>query len=226
MKQSRKILLVASLSLIPLVAGFIMGYKAWTLATPFNPKTYNDLLRNLRDEGYTFLLPRDYHNQSGKIAIIIHDADMNTQGVATFIRVENEYGIKSCFYLRPDAEYFTKTIQPFQQLETQGWEIGFHYDCWSRTYPDKAEAQQLFQAQLALLRTFYNVSTTHAHGDEYNFNVNNAELYNASLWHSMSLLTDTSTFKGFTEISDSNHQLSDAWALTDRMLILLHTDWW
>lgn len=75
------------------------------------------------------------------------------------------------------------------------WEIGFHYDCLSRSNGNYTLARTLFQAELTEMRTFFNITSTRAHGDVmYNSTIYNGNLYNNSreLWSQQGLIDVTS----------------------------------
>lgn len=195
---------------------------------PYPAARYRNLLERLIADGYVFILPRHYGCvNSSKLAIIVHDVDFSVSGVAVFISIESEMHIKSGFYIRPDADYFTQNVEYFQALEQQGWEIGFHYDCLSRSSGDLSQASRLFEAQLVYLRTFFNISTTRYHGDSYNLNIVNRDLYvlNQNIWRQNGL-KEISNLEGWSYISDTNHQWSQPEKLGNFVLINLHSDWW
>jgi hypothetical protein len=193
----------------------------------FPEEKYAELLRELKDLNYTFTIPRDYliKNTTGKIAIIIHDTDVKMEGAKVLTKVEDQFGIKSCFYLRVDADYFPQSIPYFESLEKQGWEIGLHYDCLSRMNNNKTAAVTLFKAQVTYIRSFFNVTTTHYHGDNYNLSIINLNLYDSAVWTSLSL-KDLCEKPPSTYITDANGNYVEPTSKGDVVLVNLHSDWW
>jgi len=194
---------------------------------PLNRGVMIDLFQRLQNEGYKFVLPKQYNGSNGlKIAILVHDTDFNMEGAKTCVEVETQFNIKSAFYLRVTAEYFTQSIEYFQGLEGEGWEIGLHYDSWSRTYPNTELGQQVFTGQVQYLRTFFTVRTTRAHGDKYNFGIDNFQYYNEKLWTNLGLRDFSTLRENFTYIRDTNKRYVEPNPLQNLILINLHTDFW
>lgn len=186
------------------------------------------IISHLLSLGYKFMLPREYfaQNQTGKIALLIHDADFKAGGIMTMIRVEKEYGVKSAFYPRPDQDWFMLDAIGFLQLaESWGWEVGFQYDCLSRADGNYSLAMALFENQLSYMRRSFNISTTDYHGDMYNFSINNFDLYNAETWAELGL-HELYSLTNYSYYTDTNNILqSPAEPLKDLVIVQLHTDW-
>lgn len=187
-----------------------------------------NIIRDLLYKGYTFILPRDYFNgtdySNQKIAMLIHDADFSNTGQQKFMQIENGFGIRSAFYPRPDTEWFSQNAAAYQDAEKQGWEIGYQYDCLSRTEGNKTVAYQLFQGQLSYMRTLFNISTTDYHGDNYNISILNLDLYNETLWHSLGL-NEVYKIQNYSYYTDTNNALITPSVLKNLVIIQLHTDW-
>jgi len=188
-------------------------------------QTYRDLLQNLTDQGYAFRLPTD--EIKGKTAILIHDVDFNYTGARVLTEVEKEFNTRSCFYLRPDAEYYTQSIPFFLKLQSQGWQIGIQYDTLSRTGGNQTLALELFKAQLAYMRAFFNVSSSTYHGDKYNSSILNLNLYrqNVDAWRQLGL-KEVYSLDDYSYVRDTNNILVVPDMLGDLVLVQLHSDWW
>ena len=235
------------------IASIIGGIQIKNLdKIPYSPTQYQNLINKLKADGYTFVLPKDLGKTNAtKIAVIVHDCDYSLNGAKVFIKTENESGIRSAFFLRPDPDswnttnYFPQNIQYFRSLESQGWEIGFHYDCLSRGDGNWTFAMQLFKAQLVYMREFFNITTTRSHGDVFYNNtfINGVRIYNGWLYqHNMHTwqdlcLVDASDWTGLVDSSSLNQTAfySDSgfhtWNIpaninARRVMINLHTDWW
>jgi hypothetical protein len=227
MKKLTKILIILGLTAITLNIAYL------TTAV-FNTQKYSgatkeqELIPRLQSEGYTFLTPTEYFNQPtpNKTAIIIHDADFTIKGLESFIQIEKSFNVKSAFYPRPNTDWFSQSIPLLQQAETEGFEIGFQYDCLSRANNNTTFAVQLFQAQLKYMRAFLNISTTTYHGDNFNLSINNLNLYqnNKDLWKTLEL-NETYSIQNYSYITDTNAEYKEPKELTNLVLIQLHTDW-
>jgi hypothetical protein len=186
---------------------------------------YEEMLRNFIKLGYNFSLPQK--NYTGKIVILVHDVDFSYEGAETLVSVERQFNIKSCFYLRPDAFYFTQSIPYFQELEREGWEIGFQYDCLSRANNNTEFAMQLWSAQLTYMRAFFTIKSTDYHGDSYNLSISNYQLYehNKVVWEEKEVF-ELYALQNFSYITDTDAHLIIPETFTDIVLVQLHTDWW
>ena len=148
-------------------------------------------------------------------------------GLKKLVDIEDKLGIRSSIYIRPNTEYFGANIVWLQSLEKQGWEIGYHYDTLSKT-ENMTLALQIFEVQLNLLRTFFNVTSTRPHGDKYNLDVDNHDLYlaNVDLWKYLGL-KEMIIEEPHLYISDSNKNLTIPADINDEFVVLLlHSDWY
>lgn len=210
------------------------------LQQPYPASKYLDLLQRLKNQGYSFVGPQqlsqysfgsDYLikpvNSSSKIAILVHDVDFDYKGASTLAEVERAFGVRSIFFVRVDADYFTQSISYFQSLEQKGWAIGIHYDSLSRSNGNQTLAINLFTAQLIYARTFFHVDYSRSHGDNYNLNVWNEWLYgNYTQTWSQLHLTDLTNIAGASYIADTNKVWSEPTQLKNIVLVNLHVDYW
>lgn len=190
------------------------------------PETYRDLLKRLQAEGYQFRFPTE--NFTEKTALLIHDVDYRFSGAQVLTEIEREFGVRSVFYLRPSAGWFTQSISYFQQLEREGWKIGIQQDCLSRTDGNTTLATQLFKAQVAYMRTFFNVSSSTYHGDvEYRLDISNFDLYlnNKTVWTEQGL-TEVYGLEDYSYIRDTDNHLVIPQELGNLVIVQLHADWW
>lgn len=228
MNKTTKILVVCGwiLILITLAAVIIQVPKALD-----DGSRERILLSKLLAAGYTFALPRDYLAApwlfSNRTALLLHDADFKLGGLQTFLRIEKELGIKSAIYVRPNADYFTQSIRILQEAERAGWEIGFQYDCLSRSGGDRSYALELFRAQLTYLRAFFDVRSTDYHGDSYDIKINNLDLYSQEIWEDLQLSGEVYSLSGYSYFSDTNNKLAGPKMeeLGSVVLVQLHCDW-
>ena len=211
---------------ISLIVGGLLLYFSTPQPNNPTPNDYRDILDRLKHEGYSFQFPNDTF--TGKTVVLIHDVDYNFEGAKVLAEVEQEYGLRSVFYLRPDANYFTTSIKFFRELEAEGWQIGLHYDCLSRADNDTALALEMFRAHTTYLRTFFNVSLTSYHGDvEYRTDINNYRLYaeNTDVWRELEL-TEVYSYQNFSYIRDTDNHLIIPESLGNLVIVQLHADWW
>jgi hypothetical protein len=233
---SAAFLILSILCCIPSIENMVSPPEAAVQITNghFLPSLYLSLLQNLTTEGYRFVLPQEVlgKNVTGKVAVVIHDVDLRWQGAEVLVSVEKQMGIRSCFFLRPDAEYFDQAIPYFQGLQAEGWEIGMHYDALSRSMDNLTQANTLFTAQLAYMRTFFNVTLTHYHGDGFLGNqsllIRNYWLYGnyTGQWKSLGLEDMQTMPAPFTYITDVNGVWHNPPQRLDILFINIHGDWW
>ncbi len=219
---------------VAIVVGLLIGCLFVVLFSPVRPALDDGsrdrlLITELQAAGYKFELPREFFAEAiheNKTALLIHDADFSLSGLAKFKQIESELGVKSAFYIRPDAEFFTQGIKELQETEAQGWEIGFQYDCLSRSAGDRALAMKLFDAQLSYMRAFFNISSSDYHGDSFDLSINNFELYDQGLWRDAGL-HEVYSLQGISYFSDTNNKLQgpDLADLGPVVVVQLHTDW-
>ena len=198
---------------------------------PFDWEIYRSLLENLTNMGYTFVLPRDYvalAEEAGKYAIVVHDCDFDLRGVQSLWYVEELMDVKSCWYLRPNAEYFVRKITYFQELEDHGWEIGMHYDCLSCMDGDREAAVSVFEWQLDFMRRYFNVTTVRSHGDKFNLAVDNTDLFNASWFGELGIheIHVGYSVPEATYVRDTNGALVIPPVFENLVLVNFHSDHW
>ena len=197
---------------------------------PFPESKYVNLLEGLQAAGYTFVLPSEicYLNSHGgipnKTAMIVHYADVSLHGLPMFVSVETQLGIRSGIYPRADMDWFSRNVLYFQQLQAEGWEIGFTNDMLSEASGNVTQAKILFTAELAYMRMFFNVTTVRYHGDEFNNQIHN-NLYMRPYYSGLGLC-NVSDWGNATYIQDTHHDFIDSGVRTGFIALEIHTDWW
>lgn len=224
-----KKLIMLSICFIFFAALLVYGFfnlDGTSLKKPLDSKIYSDLLTKLKAQGYSFILSREYNGSTAsKTVLVFHDCDFSFDGLKTLINIEETFGVRSTIFVRPNTEYFESAIPYLSDLQNQGWEIGYHYDTLSKTQ-NTTLALQVFKAQLALLRTFFNVEATRPHGDVYNLEVYNGDLYNATVWQRLGLremiITEPNQYA-----TDTDKKLSVPQTFNSTLVIIaFHSDWW
>jgi hypothetical protein len=167
---------------------------------------------------------------TGKIAVIVHDVDNFWSGASVLVSVEEQFGIRSTFFLRPDAIYFNASIPFFQNLTKYGWEVGFHYDCLSQKKGNQTAAVLLFEQQLVFMKQYFDVVSTKFHGDLADLSISNGWLWgnHTALWQELGLRdfsVGIGVIANWTYVSDANFQWHPPQVLGEHVLIDLHADW-
>lgn len=125
----------------------------------FTFKTYKQLLATLQSQGYLFQTVSDWCNESTheKTILLRHDVEALYNHSLCFAEIQHARGIKGTYYFRlfPHSENGT-TIGKIAEL---GHETGYHYDDLSICKGNYEEAMQLFQKNLAFLRSIAPVET-------------------------------------------------------------------
>lgn len=182
----------------------------------FNEARYEWILRSIIKSGVNYT--------------IVHDCDIIISGVTVFVDVESKLGIRSTFYLLPEAHYLDKQcIEMFKGLEQRGWHIGLHFSCLSRANGNETLALENLRTQTEYMKRFFKIETARAHGDVTHPKISNIDLFlhHPEFFNSIGLrVIDYPQFN--TVITDSGGKLvePDYSNLNGPVLALLHSDWW
>jgi hypothetical protein len=108
-----------------------------------------------------------------KVNVLLrHDLDsMRGYEMAT---LDLQFGVRSTFYLRLHANsyYGLEDVAAFYQaMEARGFEVGYHYEVMDQCFTQTVNscALNLFKAELAKLRTYFNVRSCSSHGGVWNY---------------------------------------------------------
>ena len=97
-----------------------------------------------------------------RVVILRHDVDARPENARHMGRLEHGLGLRATYYFRAvPATYKPEVIQTLSQW---GHEVGYHYETLSKTKGDFNAAIELFQRELAVMRTLCDVSTISMHG--------------------------------------------------------------
>jgi hypothetical protein len=143
----------------------------------FTVDKYRSLCKAIVDNGYESLKIVDGVEKAviPEYAILLrHDVDRKPQNALELAKVEHEYGLGSTYYFRMvPASFNPKIIKEISEL---GHEIGFHYECLSKTKGDYQEAIMLFAKELEIFRNLADIKTIAMHGSPFS-PYNNLDLW-------------------------------------------------
>lgn len=156
--------------------------------------------------------------------VIIHDVDFRPEGAKLLVEVEEKYGVKSVFCLRPHQDYFLTWLEYFRNLSRYGWEIGFHFNSLSRADGDETRAREYFNASLCYLRSFFEVRICHGHGDtQYRLDVVNR--MDPGFLESLNIVElEAENYDSY--IGDTNKVLRISAEINGSLFVNIHADWW
>ena len=135
----------------------------------FSLSTYDSFLKTVCGTNnmpvLTILAAAKYLNleQEKRCLILRHDVDRRANRAVSVAALEMKYNVLSTFYFRSSRT----GAFPERQIEKiceMGHEIGYHYECLSRSAGDRDRALDLFRQDLANLRSIAPCSTVSSHG--------------------------------------------------------------
>ena len=171
----------------------------------FTLDVWKDICDTFVSSGFIPLTVADYISlkNSGtlpeKYVILRHDVDRRPSHALTMAELETENGIRSTYYFRVPYTFDKAMIQKISSL---GHEIGFHYECLSKTNGDSSAAVILFGQELSMLRDQAVVKTICMHGRPI------SPYDNRDLWKEYS-------FAEFGVIGEAYLSISDVCYFTD-----------
>ena len=128
---------------------------------------YEEFLKFISNDSFNVYPICEYQTsyRKDKINIVLrHDLDYD-KGYE-MAKLEQEYGIRSTYYLRLHSDrYAVSEVIPFyQELESKGYEIGYHYEIVDLFPFDNDTAKKVFELELEYLRRYFNVRSAAPHG--------------------------------------------------------------
>ncbi|MCG3221389.1 MAG: hypothetical protein H7641_08410, partial [Candidatus Heimdallarchaeota archaeon] len=229
--------LVLSIGLL-LNLSLIYPFRKWSNC--YKLSVYSDFLTELKKDQYSVKSFSDYDQTTQldkeKIHVFLrHDVDLSLNRLLNIIKLEIERGISSTSFFRLHSEkyVFEKAIPIIHHLDSEGFEIGFHYEVLSRTKGNIEEALSLFTKELNELREIVPIKVVSHHGDKYSNQriwplVDKTKL---DVWSAYDMkrdiyITDTGGKNMFkqrrTHIFDKLKKAKPG----DVVQILIHADWW
>lgn len=132
----------------------------------FTLTKYKLLCKELKELNYKFITFSDFFSGKfkDKVVLMRHDIDnvVDYKVCKAMALFENENGIRSTYYARVVPKVFNLRLLKF--LETQGHEVGYHYEVLNLAKGDLEEAHILFDKQLEFLRRNLQIKTICQHG--------------------------------------------------------------
>jgi len=131
---------------------------------------YEEFLKFISNDRFTVYPVCEYQTsyRKDKINIVLrHDLDYD-KGYE-MAELEQEYGIRSTYYLRLHSDrYAISEVIPFyQELEAKGYEIGYHYEVVDLFPFNNDTAKKVFELELEYLRRYFNVRSASPHGPPF-----------------------------------------------------------
>lgn len=108
-----------------------------------------------------YLSLREEKKLPEKYVILRHDIDRRPNHAKLMAELEKELDISSTYYFRIPYTFNKEIIQSISKM---GHEIGFHYECLSKTKGNIQKAHEIFASELQQIRDVANVDTICMHG--------------------------------------------------------------
>ncbi len=164
---------------------------------------YEKLLKTFLDNGYEFLMIRDYKkniNKNKKVIFIRHDIDSDVQIAREMFLIEKKLNIKTTYYFR--LETFTQDL--VSEILSYGSEVGYHYEELATFVKENkiykkedvlnsmTKIQDMLISNIKMLEEHYNFKITSiaSHGDFMNrkLGITNTVIYDNSLRKKLKLI--------------------------------------
>ncbi len=151
----------------------------------FSPSQYKKILTAAKKSRYRVVTVKEFvrlkSGSKNPFIILRHDVDDNIRYAVEMAKIENSFGIKATYYIRKHPKVWVPSA--IRAIESMGHEIGYHYECLSKSKGDIELALKIFSSELNELRSFVNssVETCCMHGDPF------SKFDNRMIWKYVSL---------------------------------------
>jgi len=234
------LLYVALLGGIGWVVSLLLMYHFIKWGKGYRINQYHSFLKTISNNSYEILLFNDHIDcefKVNKVGVLLrHDVDISLSRAKKMYEIEKEQGIKSTFFFRMHAEKYSyeEAIPLIEQLTSDGYGIGMHYDVLSFTKGNKEKAIALFEEDLSKLREIVTTHIVCAHGHRrYKNHEIWSELDHKSLqiWSAYDLKYDLYiSDAGGRRIIDSQGKhilkIMNEAKVGQVVQVLIHPDWW
>ena len=182
----------------------------------FTLAKYRELIRCLRDHGYSLETLADHLGQAdreeNRVVILRHDVDISPAVALRMAGLERDLDIRASYYFRHPATFHPPTIRAVTGL---GHEVGYHYEVLTTTRGDMDQAIRLFGEKLAAFREVCPVETVAAHGGS-RFDQDTREIWNRRRLQDFGLRGEAYlSIPGFLYFSDTGRTWSPTGKVRD-----------
>jgi hypothetical protein len=163
------------------------------MGVDFTLKMYSELLKVIKDRGYTICTFSDFSiysklpEFSKKLVCLRHDVDRMPINALKMAELENKFGIQSTYYFRYIKNTFKKDI--ILQIASYGHEIGYHYETLAKAKGDINLAKKLFKEELENFRRILPIHTACMHGSPLS-KYDNRDIWNHSTLEDYNILAE------------------------------------
>ena len=119
-------------------------------------------------------------SKNNSFCIIRHDVDRKPQNALKMAQIEDELGIKACYFFRDKSSVFKEDI--ITKIFKMGHEIGYHYESLSEMKGDFTLALKHFEKNLEKFRKFVPIKTICMHGRPFS-SYDNRDLWRGEKYH-------------------------------------------
>ncbi len=199
----------------------------------FTFKHYEKICNIVAKSQYDVSFFNNYSSDYKNILILRHDVDLSLEQSIKIAKIENDYNIKSTFFLwlrSPFYNIFEKKYSDIiYEIISLGHQIGLHFDMSVYKVRSKEDLNELINKEVNLLKNYFNVNiyavSMHRPSKEL---LNNDEKLNKYInTYEKKFLRD---FKYF---SDSRRQLKEGCICNkidvkkyNKLHLLIHPFWW
>ena len=135
----------------------------WIEMWDFTTKTYGNLLKVLKDQGYYFLTFGEFIHASVEKAVTLrHDVDLKPNNSLEIAQLEKNVGVKASYYFRIVPESWDENI--IRKIAEMGHEVGYHYETMDTCRGDVKKAYEEFCRNLEQFRKIALIETICMHG--------------------------------------------------------------
>jgi len=127
---------------------------------------YEKLCEIVSGSPYANLTFQDYvvcPQEENRCVILRHDIDEDCSYAVDVAEVEHKHNLHATYYFRMKKRTFRPDL--VRKIADLGHEVGYHYETLDRCSGDMTKAIQLFEEELAELRSQFAVRTACMHGN-------------------------------------------------------------
>jgi len=191
----------------------------------FTIKIYEQLIKSLIKQGYTFQTFTEYLNSNlNKVVLLRHDVDLLPQNSLRFAKIQSELSINGTYYFRAVPESWDEDI--IKEIADLGHEVGYHYENMDTCNGDIDKAWDDFRCHLDKLRELVEVKTICMHGSPRS-KFDNKEIWNKYDYRSLQITGEPYYDVNFDEVlylTDTGRRW-DGWKTSVRDKVSQQINW-